>query len=160
MRCLEKKPEHRYQTMSEIEADLARIGVGRAPLGPDTVTLKPPEPGTAARARVAPTYVGGLSVALLALLGALALSAWREHTVDGTEGSPARLEPAASTAPQTPVGSTASPAADEADEALAAADKAPPVERQARRARPVRRKPKTSAEAPQKHDTAILDPWE
>ncbi len=40
MRCLEKKAPQRYQTMHEIETDLAQLEVGHMPAGSDAVTLR------------------------------------------------------------------------------------------------------------------------
>jgi hypothetical protein len=165
MRCLEKRPEHRYQTMPEIEAELVRLRADRPPLGPDTVTLKPAEPRPVRRARVSPMYVGGLSMALLALLGLLAVSAWREQPAeqpaDVARGRSSQLEPAVHPASGTLAGPDAAPeTADDANDALAAAEEAAPLERTTRRIKPVRRKPKVHVEPPQKHDTAILDPWQ
>ncbi|MFZ1864151.1 MAG: serine/threonine-protein kinase [Polyangiales bacterium] len=160
LRCLEKKPEQRYQTMSEIEADLVRIEAGQQPVGPDTVTLTPTKPPRGARVRVSPIYLGGLGMALLALAGALAMSVWLERGADQSAANSRQLPrpPSASSATETDDPSMAPPDRD-SNEAFASADEAPAPEDKARHAKPARRKPKLRAE-PQRHDTAILDPWE
>jgi hypothetical protein len=161
MRCLEKKPEQRYQTMSELEADLVRIEVGHRPAGPDTVTLTPTKPARAGRARVSPIYLGGLGAAFLALAGALAMSVWLERGADQSAANSRQLPPPPGASSTTdPVDPGTAPPDRDSKEAFASADEAPPLQSKARRAKPVRRKPKPRGEQPQRHDTAILDPWE
>ncbi|MGD8318024.1 MAG: serine/threonine-protein kinase [Myxococcales bacterium] len=162
MRCLEKKPEHRYQTMSELEADLAALGASLQSSGPDTVTLTPAKRTPARRRRVSPVYAGGLLIALLVLAGALA---WNVGRGPGTETTERGLElrqlsPATAGAS---IDADTDAAADEpnANEALASADEGRSHSRKARASKPTHRdKPKARAQPTQRHDTAILDPWE
>jgi len=44
LRSLEKKPSQRYQTMQDMEADLARLESGQRLAGPDTLRIKPAPP--------------------------------------------------------------------------------------------------------------------
>jgi serine/threonine protein kinase len=157
MRCLEKKPEHRYQTMSELEADLRAIEADQSPVGPDTVTLTP-----ATRWRVSPIYAGGLAMALLALVGALAMTVWLERGRDEAQPSPRQLAPAAFPAPEAaPIETRTATTDQNANDTLASADEARSrQDDKARTTKPVRRKPKPRAQPARRHDTAILDPWE
>ncbi|MBW2375852.1 MAG: serine/threonine protein kinase, partial [Deltaproteobacteria bacterium] len=82
MRCLEKKPEQRYQTMHAIEADLQRVHTGQQPVGPDTVTLTPTRPPPPEHSRVSPIYLGGLGMAVLALVGTLAMGVYTDRRAD------------------------------------------------------------------------------
>ena len=147
MRCLEKKPEQRYQTMHDIESDLRRIHTGGRPVGPDTVTLKPTRPPARAHRAVAPVYLGGLAMALLALVGTLAADAYTHPMTD------------VDTAIQ--LGSFAPPPGPEpdAERPAATAPGDPRVEPKAPRAkRPGRHSRQRSKPSPQR-DQAILDPW-
>ncbi|HET6416250.1 MAG TPA: serine/threonine-protein kinase [Polyangiales bacterium] len=149
MRCLEKKPEQRYQTMHEIEDDLRRVREGQEPVGPDTVTLTPTRPPRPARARVSPLYLGGLGLAVLALVGTLAIRAANQrpqvgqmgHLVPGAEPSEARAtesieEPPVTASGDAPKGDVETPSPKRA-----------------------RRKVRQASKAPSQHDQAILDPW-
>jgi serine/threonine-protein kinase len=156
MRCLEKKPERRYQTMHELESDLLRVHTGQQPVGPNAVTLTPTRPPRPARPRVSPIYLGGLGMAVLALVGTLAMNAYtdrRSHT--DTAGSLAAPEAAV----------TSSPTAENADiepndeQSSPAASDTPEVDTTAARATPLRRKPRQRAKRSPQHDQAILDPW-
>jgi serine/threonine protein kinase len=159
MRCLEKKPEQRYQTMQEIEVDLQRVHTGQQPVGPDTVTLTPTRPPVPARPRVSPIYLGGLGMAVLALVGTLAVSAYtdRRAGTDSADLSRSLGAPEATmTSPPTvehadiePSESTSRPAASDARE----------VDARAARATPLRRKPRQRAKRSPQRDQAILDPW-
>jgi len=150
MRCLEKKPEQRYQTMHEIEHDLRRVCEGQQPVGPDTVTLTPTRPPQPRRARVSRLYLGGLGLALLALVGTLAMRAANQrpevrnvgHLAPHSEPSEARVTESIEEPP------------------VAAADDAPTGEVETpspKRAR--RNKLRQAAKVPSQHDQAILDPW-
>jgi len=144
MRCLEKKAEQRYQTMHEIEADLQRVHAGQQPVGANTVTLTPTRPPPPERQRVSPIYLGGLGVAVLALVGTLAFGAYTDRRAEsGTDG----LTPFTA-APEAPV---AEPIADAAD--------AQQVEAKTARPKRVRRKPRQHAKPSPPRDQAILDPW-
>ncbi len=159
MRCLEKKPERRYQTMHEIEADLRRVDFGRPPAGPDTVTLTPTRPPRPPRPAVSPVYLGGLGIAVLALVGTLAISSWTERTRSADTTSPA----SSLSSPDELAG--APPVVEEPDpepsgeppttEAATASE----VETEAARANPPRRHARRRAKPSPQHDQAILDPW-
>jgi len=154
LRCLEKRPERRYQTMRELEADLARIQSGKRPVGPEAVTLTPTRPPEPPRRRVSPMYLGGLAAALLVLAGTLAIGALEDHSkrpeptgltaVTDLPSTPEPAEPVVTEAPESKVASTL-------DEPR---DKAGPSQRRA--ARRKRAAPKKSA--PEGSST-ILDPW-
>jgi serine/threonine-protein kinase len=151
MRCLEKKPEQRYQTMHEIEADLHRVRTGGKAVGPDTVTLTPTRPPPPERPRVSPIYVGGLGMAVVALIGTLAMNAYIERRADPERAS---LAPSFATAE---VSVTAGPTEGNAD--VEATDGQPDVEAKAARAKPVRRKRRQRLKPAAQRDQAILDPW-
>jgi serine/threonine-protein kinase len=165
MRCLEKKPEHRYQTMREVEADLERVQSGRQPLGPEVVTLAPTRPPRPARARaVSPIYLGGLAMAaLVALAGMLAVVASSDPSVGAqsarlvppAEPRAAASPPGGTTAPGT-VGSDAKAAV---DRAAARGPEAPPPETNALRGKPLRRKPRARVKPAPQANEVILDPW-
>jgi serine/threonine-protein kinase len=159
MRCLEKKPEQRYQTMREVEADLELVRSGRQPLGPEVVTLAPTRPPRPARRRVSPLYAGGLAVALMALVGTLAMVVSSDPNVAPESASLAPLaEPREAALPPRETadpGTAAGPPADDRGDAPAAAS----TETRASRSKPVRRKPRAQAKPePQAHEV-ILDPW-
>jgi serine/threonine-protein kinase len=143
MRCLEKKPEQRYQTMHEVEADLQRIHTGQQPIGPDTVTLKPTRPPRPERPRVSPIYLGGLGMAIVALVGTLAMSAYTQGRVE-----PGRANIAQPAAASVPTAMVALPTEEGAQ-----------VEAKAAPAKPVRRKHRQRAKPSSQRDAAILDPW-
>jgi serine/threonine protein kinase len=157
MRCLEKKPDQRYQAMHEIEADLQRVHSGQRPIGPDTVTLTPTRPPRPERPRVSPIYLGGLGVAVLALVGTMAMNAYDNRRADTTSASlPASLAtPEASVT----VGEQTAGLEPSDDPAIGAASEAPEAEARAARAKPVRRTPRQHAKPSPEHDQAILDPW-
>jgi serine/threonine protein kinase len=162
MRCLEKKPEQRYQTMTEIEDDLRRVHVGQQPVGPDTVTLTPTRPPPRERSRVSPIYLAGLGIAVLALVGTLAMNAYTHR----------RVQPERAQAPQAPVAPEASaqatadapPTDDQVlesneDQAIETASKEPTIDAKAARPKPVRRKSRQRSKPSPQRDQAILDPW-
>jgi len=159
MRCLEKKPERRYQAMHEIEADLQRVHIGQQPVGPDTVTLTPTRPPRPAGPQVSPIYLGGLGIAVLALIGTLAMGVYTHRGAD--TGSVDLTRSLA--APETTV--TAPPTVESAGIELSdgqstpAASDAQQVEAREARATPLRRKPRQRAKRSPQHDQAILDPW-
>ena len=159
MRCLDKDPAQRYSTMRELEADLARIKAGQRPVGPDTLTLTPTRPPAGLRRRISPVYLGGLGVALLALLGVLVVGATRKSP----DPRPAAL---ASPSPQTPVTiEVATPTVTEQDvmedvlEEPAAEADAPEERAPSAAAKTPRRKPRARPRPSPRHDPAILDPW-
>ena len=150
MRCLKKKPEQRYQTMHEVEADLQRVHAGKAPVGPDTVTLKPTRPPRPEHPRVSPIYLGGLGMAVLALIGTLAINAYIPRGADtdsaslnGRFATPERLVNAA------PAEQSPGPEPSDAQE----------VDIEATRATALRRHSRERAKPSPEHDPAILDPW-
>jgi len=157
MRCLEKKPDQRYQAMHEIEADLQRVHSGQRPIGPDTVTLTPTRPPRPERPRVSPIYLGGLGVAVLALVGTMAMNAYDNRRADTTSTSlPASLAtPEASVT----VGEETAGLEPSDDPAIGAPSEAPEAEARAARVKHVRRTPRQHAKPSPEHDQAILDPW-
>jgi len=159
MRCLEKKPEQRYQTMHEIETDLQRVHTGQHPVGPDTVTLTPTRPPRPARPRVSPVYLGGLGMAVLALVGTLAMSVYTDQRAEtgstGLTGSLAAPE-ATVTSPPTVQNADIEPSDEQPSPAVS---DTPEVDTRAARATPLRRKARQRAKRSPQHDQAILDPW-
>jgi len=156
LRCLEKKPEQRYQTMREIEADLRHVQSGQHLSGPDTVTLTPTRPPRAERSRVSPVYLGGLGMAVLALLGTLLSSAYTHRSIGSANTAPTqRFAPADRPVPQV----TAVPPAEE-NANLEPSDEPPPSV-QASRApiKPIQHKRRRHAKPSHLRDPAILDPW-
>jgi serine/threonine protein kinase len=159
MRCLEKKPEQRYQTMHAIEADLQRVHAGQQPNGPDTVTLTPTRPPPRERPKVSPIYLGGLGMAVLALVGTLAMNAYTHHRTDTGRAS-------LTGSLATPEASVSAPSAEEnadlepsdAQTIPAAADGAEAEAKEAR-SKPLRRKPRPRVKPSPQRDQAILDPW-
>jgi serine/threonine protein kinase len=154
MRCLEKNPDHRYQTMREVELDLARIQSGSRPVGPDTVTLTPTRAPKPPRPRVAPMYLGGLAVALLLLAGSLAITALEQRpqsekptglsaAPDAPDAAAAPVE-AEAPAPKSDIASTSNEPSREAE---------PPRRKSARRKQAARGKPASRS------SSTILDPW-
>ena len=161
MRCLDKKPEQRYQTMRELDADLSRISVGQRPSGPNTVTLtptRPPPPPASPRRRVSPVYLAGLSLALLMLIGSLTFGALgkREPSADPTQPRPSP-DPAAG-APAAPPEPALEAEREEPDQRTAVAE-APEPQREPAPRRLARRKPKRAAERSDGGTPVILDPW-
>jgi serine/threonine-protein kinase len=160
LKCLDKKPERRYQTMRELEADLARVDRGERPSGPDTVTLTPTRPPQPERDKVPLPYLVGIGLALVALVVTLALTALEGRN---EPGAPVSAEaPAPSTAPlEEP--KAREPAQNEAVEAelpsLAAAEQAPAEHPRRKRSKVKRRPAKPSPEAGRQDDRVILDPW-
>jgi serine/threonine-protein kinase len=161
MRCLEKNPERRYQTMRELGSDLSRIRSGDRPLGPVTVTLTPTRP-PARRPRVRPVLVAGVVVSLLALAGTLVVTALGEGK---QEPAPIGLAPttdgpkdAAPTAPFETKPAEASQT-DPAEASSAAMVDRPADRAQPPRRKPARRKHVTRGNAAPRDDSTILDPW-
>ena len=161
MRCLEKKPEQRYQAMHDIEADLQRVHSGANPVGPNTVTLTPTRPPRAARRAVSPFYLGGLGIAVLALAGTLAVDAYTHRKAETAGAIHARELPAApaASASAAPAGQDTDPGPKDAEPNSSASD-APEVEARAAHAKPLRRHPRQRAKAAPRRDQSILDPWE
>ncbi|MGB9338033.1 MAG: serine/threonine-protein kinase [Polyangiales bacterium] len=175
MRCLEKTPERRYQTMQEVLDDLELVKAGLQPVGPDTWTLPPTRPPRPWRRGATPIYLGGLALALLVLVGTIAIGTFRSSEPE-TAGNPIVEAPAAPKAPSpvltgtrpapllppplpSPlIGEGARPESNEA-KALASVSDAP--ERKAKRAgtKPVNRKPRRRQKAAPERDRSILDPW-
>ena len=158
MRCLEKKPEQRYQTMSEIEADLQRVHGGQRAVGPDTVTLTPTRPPRAERPRVSPIYVGGLGMAVVALVGTLAMSAYTERKADTLSSSLARGFAGEVTAAEPSTEDNADVDPSDPHPEVVSSD-APQAEAKAARAKPVRRKARPRSNPSAQRGQAILDPW-
>lgn len=159
MRCLEKKPEHRYQTMRELEADLSRIQSGERPIGPETPTLTPTRPPAARGRRVSPVYLAGLAVALLALAGSLAIGSLEpeKDDVPPTRAAGPESAPATAVDPTIPE-ETADTTVQEAPVAPALRE---PTRKLGKTRAPRRRAaPKPRIKPRPAHDPAILDPWE
>ena len=155
MRCLEKKPEQRYQTMHAIEADLQRVHAGQRAVGPDTVTLTPTRPPRPERRPVSPIYLGGLGVAVLALVGTLAVNVYTERRADMNSTRLAVPEATVTTPPVAEEGDLEP----SDDQSSPAAPDTPELKAQAARATPVRRKPRHRSKPSPQRDQAILDPW-
>lgn len=155
MRCLEKHPDQRYQTMREIELDLARIQSGQPPVGPDTVTLTPTRAPAPRPPRVGAFYLGGLAAALLLLAGTLAINALegRSKAPEPTElaaGADVHERPTAVNSVKAEEQSETSDAST-ATEAKAAT---PPPQR-----KPARRGQTARTKSPPRGTSTILDPW-
>jgi serine/threonine-protein kinase len=148
MRCLEKKPEQRYQTMHEVEADLQRVHTGKPPIGPDTVTLTPTRPPRPEPPRVSPIYLGGLGMAVLALVGTLAMNAYAHRRADTETAGLTRSF-------ATPEGSVNAPPAEQS----AGLEPGDEVEAKAARTKPLRRHSRQRVKPSRQRDQAILDPW-
>jgi len=146
MRCLEKKADQRYQTMHEIEADLRRVHTGERPVGPNTVTLTPTRPPRPEQPRVSPVYWGGLGVAVLALVGTLALGAYTDRRVESARADLTHAPAAPAVAPSTGQSDATAPDPSQIDAEPAVI-------------KPVRRKARKRAKPSPKRDQAILDPW-
>jgi serine/threonine-protein kinase len=150
MRCLDKRPEQRYQTMRELEADLERVQTGRRPVGPETVTLTPTRPPKAERARVSPMYLGGLAAALLALAGTLALDAVQRGRSAETPAT--SLPTAEHVEPVPSQREKPEPALPTSNGDVAPETRAQPRKR-------ARRKPPSQREPAPVGTPTILDPW-
>ena len=160
MRCLEKRPEQRYQTMQDIEADLRRVDTGQQPVGPDTVTLTPTRPPRPESRAVSPIYLGGLAIAVLALAGTLVVDAYT-HRPNGTTTEISSLASSATVpGPPNTDGAPEYAGVEPSDEeATGVHDDDTEAEAKAASARPVRRHLKTRARRSPQRDQAILDPW-
>jgi serine/threonine-protein kinase len=173
MRCLEKQPERRYQTMHEVLGDLELVRAGLRPVGPDTWTLPPTRPPRPWRRSAFPVYVGGLALALLVLVGTIVLGTFREpepeeaaaetgqaappvEAVDLTASRPAPLLPPPRPAPL--LGEDASPSPEAFDAMASSSDQVTGRTPKAS-AKPVRRKPRRRARPAPARDPMILDPW-
>ncbi len=160
MRCLEKKPERRYQTMQDIYADLERLRAGEPTLGPRSVTLAVEKP---ARRRVAPVYLAGVAVVVLILIGALTFGGQSSDdaalssaagTADDVSTAPAKPAPEAPPpSPPTAENEEPSPLLSPAQEAVGEPAPTPA------RAKRARRKPRPRPKPAAPRDPAILDPW-
>jgi serine/threonine protein kinase len=155
LRCLEKRPEQRYQTMHEIEADLRRVDIGEQPAGPDTVTLTPTRPPRPEHHTVSPIYLGGLGMAVLVLFGTLAVDAYTHRA--STAATDTSL-----TSSSALTGVADAPPTEEAagDEQIAAQpSEAVETKDKAESANPLRRHSKHRTRRSPQRDQAILDPW-
>ena len=157
LRCLDKKPEQRYQTMRELEADLARIASGARPHGPDTVTLTPTRPPASMRRGLARWHFVGAVIAVL-VATITVIGSLRQH--DDRAGSQNSAPPEARhAAPSTQ--STAAPEELESIELAEPTTNTEPSEPEAedppRRA--ARRKPRRRPERADAGTPVILDPW-
>jgi serine/threonine protein kinase len=162
MRCLEKKPEQRYQTMREIGDDLQRVHTGRQPVGPDTVTLTPTRPPRPERPRVLPVYWAGLGVAFLALVGTLAMNAYTHRRVEDDRANLAQpLGGADVSVPAVEVEPPSDAQTEESidQQATATTSEAPKARPKSTQDRPIRRKPRQRSKPSPQRDQAILDPW-
>lgn len=175
MRCLEKQPARRYQTMHEVLGDLERVKAGLRPVGPDTWSLpstRPPRPWN--RIPAGPIYLAGLGLALLALLGTIVMSVFTEPVVETASSRLERHPPApeAQARAATPMVPTvrppmlpppmlsplANPQSNEG-EALASVSDAPVAKPKPTPKKQVRRKPRPRPKPSPQHDRSILDPW-
>jgi len=170
MRCLEKQPERRYQTMHEVLDDLERVKAGLAPVGPDTWTLpptRPPRPWN--RSPVSPIYLGGIALALLALVWTITMTVFSEPEVE-TASSGVDQDPPAPEA-QAPAETPTDPMVRPpmlpppmlsplmGEEALASVLDAPEAKAKPGRKKQVRRKPRPRPKPSPARDRPILDPW-
>ena len=173
MRCLEKQPERRYQTMHEVLSDLELVKAGLQPVGPDTWTLPPTRPPRPWRRSAFPIYLGGLALAVLVLVATVAMGTSRKtepeaattdtqqtlpapDALDLTASRPAPLLPPPMLSPL--LGEDASSKPGAAD-ALASASDAATVRAPEARNKPVRRKPRRTPKPAPERDRSILDPW-
>jgi serine/threonine-protein kinase len=162
LRCLEKLPERRYQTMHAVLADLERVRQGLRPVGPETWTLpatRPPRPWTAPVSRI---YAAGLGLALLVVTGSILMAVPRDPVPLPTEAivsAPAPEAPEITLARPAPLlpPPLLSPLMDEdqlASIATTSRDRSTVAKK-----KPVRRKPRRKPKPAQTHDRSILDPW-
>jgi hypothetical protein len=173
MRCLEKQPERRYQTMQELLSDLELVKAGLQPVGPDTWTLPPTRPPRPWRRGASSIYVGGLALALLVLVGTIAVGAFRKPEREAAENGTLQAAPEPDTsaliasrpAPLLPppmlaplIGEDASPEPREAD-AIASASDAGAAQAPEASNKQVRRKPRRRPKPAPARDRSILDPW-
>jgi len=158
LRCLEKKPERRYQTMRELESDIGRLREGARPVGPDTLTLTPTRPPPKAGRKRA--VIASLAIALAAVVVAAFALVGRSRGPD-----PASLEPASHTPPVAePLAPSPRPVAEppteepamklEPEPSIADASK-----RTTARPKAARRKSKARTDRAEGGTTVILDPW-
>ena len=174
MRCLEKQPERRYQTMHEVLSDLELVKSGLRPVGPDTWTLpptRPPRPWR--RSGASPIYLGGLALALLVVIVTIGVRSFSEPEPDAeaavlVQGPPAPeqldlrstrpipLLPPPTLSPL--LGDDAGPGSGET-EALAVASEKPRVNAKSTANKQVRRKPRRRPKPAPERDRSILDPW-
>jgi serine/threonine-protein kinase len=173
MRCLEKQPARRYQTMHEVLSDLELIEAGLQPVGPDTWTLPPTRPPRPWRRGASSVYVGGLALALLMLVATIAVGALRQSDGEATEtrSISATAAPDATEVPETPtapllpppmlsplIGEDASLGPD-GTQALASTSDAGATAAKRTRRKPVHRKPRRRPKPATERDRSILDPW-
>lgn len=173
MRCLEKQPGRRYQTMHEVSSDLELVKSGLRPIGPDSLTLPPTRPPRPWPRSTSPLYLGGLGLALMVLIGTLAISTFEEPKPESATAG--RLE--APPAPEAPDLTATRPAPllpppmlsplmgedtqleSAATEALASASEAARLGAKATASKPLRRKPRRRPKPAAERDRSILDPW-
>jgi hypothetical protein len=141
--------------MQSIEADLQRIHTGQRTVGPDTVTLTPTRPPRRERPRVSPIYFGGLGMAVLALVGTIALNAYTHRGADTAR--PGLTKPAASAS--APAAKETADVEPSEERAIPAALDGSEIEAREARAKPLRRKPRQRVKQSPQRDQAILDPW-
>jgi serine/threonine protein kinase len=157
MRCLEKKPERRYQTMRELEADLERIRTGVRPRGPETVALTPTRPPAGGRRRMSPVYLGGLALVVLMLASTIVIGAREAGDRSGTSTRPTPpAQPLHDAHPETAAMGDERKAEPPSRTVIA---EAPEENTRPARRKPPRRKPKPRPEPVDSGGTVILDPW-
>jgi serine/threonine protein kinase len=93
MRCLEKQPEDRYQTMDDLAANLELLRSGLQPVT-TKARLGAAGPPRLWAWRMRPLYLGAMVLALLALVGTITVSAFTERELE-TAGNETRQERAA-----------------------------------------------------------------
>lgn len=157
MRCLAKKPEQRYPTMGEMEADLASLSAGHPPVGTDTITLKPAVEPKPKPSRRTPMWLGLLGLMVLASVVIAAIGGAFDR---GDEPSAVTI-PTPVTVPA-PV--TVDPSVNEAAEAHGTDEpetipKSASAEPKRDRARRKTRARSKAPAAPEPGNGAILDPW-
>lgn len=179
MRCLQKAPDHRYQSMHDLLADLERVKAGLPPVDPPSVTSAAVRSPRAARRRLAIMSVGGVALAASALTALFALSSLANPAVDaaGKPGPPTLADAEGATeiplihAPEVPTRVGPPPmlardigggAAMQADQAASgsSADATPTPGRPRPKADQHPRTPRQSLGEPPSRDPSILDPWD
>ncbi len=158
MRSLEKKPADRYQSMHELEADLARLQEAREPSGSDVITLRlEAGPKRKQRRKAALFLVGLITLAVIALTAVTGVFDSAEEprgpaTTTSTVVDVPLSEPAKSE--QLPIKSEI--AESEATVAIPDATSEGPEKKRAKR------KPRARSKASEprgRDDGPILDPW-
>ncbi len=175
MRCLEKRPERRYQTMHEVLGELERVKSGLRPVGPDTWTIPPTRPPRPWRHAAPPIYLGGLALALAVLIATIAMGTFKKPESETAEVEQLQAPPASEVpdlratrpAPLLPppalsplMGEDATVVESSGPRELASAPSTPKGRAKEAGSKQVRRKPRRRPKAEPERDRSILDPWD